>query len=167
MMSGEVASPVWQMCRNGMISVWQLGMMCRGNPAKVAAPALPASTIVVTPARTPPRSGWTPLRLTPSKTCACRSMRPGVTIFPPTSMVCVASADGMSLAMRAITPSRTAMSQGPSSPVDGSTTVPPLSKRSCMRFSRLLLNGVQWQRESSSPPAPTVKVGVGTRHGSA
>ena len=50
MMSGMVARPVWQMCRNGTISVWQLGMMWRGKPAKVADPALPASTIVVTPA---------------------------------------------------------------------------------------------------------------------
>ena len=49
MMSGIVASPVWQMWRNGITSVWQWGRMWRGNPAKVAAPALPASTIVVTP----------------------------------------------------------------------------------------------------------------------
>ena len=48
MMSGSVARPVWQMCRNGMISVWQCGRMCR-QPPNVAAPALPASTIVVTP----------------------------------------------------------------------------------------------------------------------
>jgi hypothetical protein len=26
MMSGMVARPVWQMCRKGMISVWQRGM---------------------------------------------------------------------------------------------------------------------------------------------
>ncbi len=70
MMSGRVASPVWQMCRKGITSVWQRGMMCRGNPPKVAAPALPASTMVVTPACTPPRSGWTPLRVKPSKTWA-------------------------------------------------------------------------------------------------
>jgi hypothetical protein len=50
MMSGIVASPVWQMWRNGITSVWQWGRMWRGKPAKVAAPALPASTIVVTPA---------------------------------------------------------------------------------------------------------------------
>ena len=68
MMSGIVASPVWQMCRNGMISVWQLGMMCRGNAPNVAEPELPASTMVVTPAYTPARSGLTPVRLTPSKT---------------------------------------------------------------------------------------------------
>ncbi len=36
MMSGVVARPVWQMCISGMISVWQLGMMCRGMAAKVA-----------------------------------------------------------------------------------------------------------------------------------
>src|SRR3989442_511012 len=62
MMSGIVASPVWQMCRNGMISVWQLGMMCRGNAANVAEPELPASTMVVTPAYTSARSGLTPDR---------------------------------------------------------------------------------------------------------
>ena len=50
MMSGLVARPVWQMCRNGMISVWQWGMTWRGKAAKVAAPELPASTMVVTPA---------------------------------------------------------------------------------------------------------------------
>ena len=51
MMSGIVASPVWQMWRNGMISVWQLGHdVPRETRAKVAAPALPASTMVVTPA---------------------------------------------------------------------------------------------------------------------
>jgi hypothetical protein len=91
----------------------------------VADPELPASTMVVTPAYTPPRSGSTPVRLTPSKTCACRSIRPGVTIFPATAIVRVASAPGMSGAMRAITPFWTAMSDIPSSPVDGSTTVPP------------------------------------------
>src|SRR4026209_2862007 len=31
MMSGSVASPVWQMCRNGITSVWQLGGGCRGR----------------------------------------------------------------------------------------------------------------------------------------
>ncbi len=50
MMSGMVASPVWQMCRKGTISVWQWGMMRRGKAPNVAAPALPASTMVVTPA---------------------------------------------------------------------------------------------------------------------
>ncbi len=50
MMSGSVASPVEQMWRNGITSVWQWGRMCRGKPPKVAAPALPASTMVVTPA---------------------------------------------------------------------------------------------------------------------
>src|SRR5215831_12646147 len=132
MMSGIVASPVWQMCRNGITSVWQFGMMCLGKPLKVAAPALPASTIVVTPAYTPPRSGWTPVRLKPSKTCACRSIRPGATILPATSIVRVASALGMSAAMREISPPHTATSMTPSSPVEGSTTVPPLSKRSCI-----------------------------------
>jgi hypothetical protein len=47
-----VASPVWQMCRKGMISVWQWGRIWRVNPLKVADPALPASTMVVTPACT-------------------------------------------------------------------------------------------------------------------
>jgi hypothetical protein len=45
-MSGNVASPVWQMWRNGTISVWQWGRMKRVNPPNVAAPALPASTMV-------------------------------------------------------------------------------------------------------------------------
>ena len=134
MMSGIVASPVWQMWRKGTISVWQLGMMCRGNAPKVAEPALPASTMVVTPASTPPRSGLTPVRLTPSKTWACRSIKPGVTTLPPTAMVRAASVDGMSGAMRAICPPSTAMSCTPSSPADGSTTVPPLSKRSYMAW---------------------------------
>jgi hypothetical protein len=49
MISGMVASPVSQMCRKGMTSVWQAGRICRGKAAKVAAPALPASTMVVTP----------------------------------------------------------------------------------------------------------------------
>ena len=48
MMSGFVASPVWQMCRNGMTSVAHCGRMWR-QPPNVAAPALPASTMVVTP----------------------------------------------------------------------------------------------------------------------
>ena len=57
MMSGLVVRPVWQMCRNGMTSVAQLGRMWRGKAANVAAPELPASTTVVTPACTPARSG--------------------------------------------------------------------------------------------------------------
>src|ERR1700675_4734955 len=144
MMSGLVASPVWQMCRNGMTSVWQFGMTCRGNPPNVAAPALPASTIVVTPEYTPPRSGWTPVRLQPSKTCAWRSIRPGATILPATSIVRVASALPISRAMWAITPPCTGTSWVPSSPVDGSTTVPLLSKRSYMSF-------LQWP--DALPPA--------------
>jgi len=48
MMSGLVASPVWQMCRNGTTSVWHCDRMLR-QPPNVAAPALPASTMVVTP----------------------------------------------------------------------------------------------------------------------
>ena len=55
-MSGVVARPVRQMCRKGMISVELPGMMCAGKPPKVSHPELPASTMVVTPARTPPMS---------------------------------------------------------------------------------------------------------------
>ena len=68
MMSGFVASPVWQMCRSGITSVSHLGRMWRGNALNVAQPELPASTTVVTPACTPAMSGWTPLAATPSKT---------------------------------------------------------------------------------------------------
>ena len=136
MMSGFVASPVWQMWRNGMISVAQLGMMWRGKAPKVAAPELPASTMVVTPECTPARSGLTPVRLTPSKTCACRSIRPGATILPRTLIVRVASVAGMFGAMRAITPACTATSRMPSTFDAGSTTVPPWSSRSYMGFLR-------------------------------
>ena len=73
------------MCRKGSTSVSLLERMCLGNAANVADPALPASTMVVTPACTPARSGSTPLEVTPSKTCACRSIRPGVTVLPEMS----------------------------------------------------------------------------------
>src|SRR5258706_1570724 len=72
------------------------------------------------------------MRLTPSKTCAWRSISPGVTSLPPTSMTRAASAAGMAGAMRAIFPSSTAISWMPSSALDGSTTRPPLSTRSNM-----------------------------------
>ena len=131
MMSGSVASPVWQMCRNGTISVAQLGRMWR-QPPNVAEPALPASTMVVTPECTPPRSGLTPVRLMPSKTWACTSMSPGVTSLPPTSTTRAASAGAMPAAMRAILPDSIATSRTPSSPLATSTTLPPLRTRSYM-----------------------------------
>ena len=84
MMSGFVASPVWQMCSKGMTSVSHFGRMWRGNALNVAQPALPASTTVVTPAWTPAISGWTPLAATPSKTCVWRSISPAVTVLPGT-----------------------------------------------------------------------------------
>src|SRR3984893_2066790 len=111
-------------------------MMCRGNPSNVADPALPASTMVVTPACTPARSGWTPFRVKPSKTCAWRSMRPGAMILPATSSVRADSTAGIFAAMRAMTPPCTATSWMPPSLEEGSTTVPPLSKRSYMSISR-------------------------------
>ena len=134
MMSGSVASPVWQMCRNGITSVAQPGRMWR-QPPKVAEPALPASTMVVTPACTPPRSGLTPVRLIDSNTWACRSMSPGVTSLPATSMTRAASPGAMADASRAIVPCSTATSITPSSPLAASTTLPPLRIRSYMSGS--------------------------------
>ena len=112
-MSGVVARPVRQMCKKQIISVSLPGITCLGMPPKVSQPALPASTMVVTPARTPPRSAFTPLPLTPSYTWVCRSMSPGVTIFPATSITRVASSAGMFDATRAIFPSSTATSLRP------------------------------------------------------
>src|SRR4029450_1594739 len=106
--------------------------MCLGNAANVAAPALPASTMVVTPDSTPPRSGFTPVRFTPSNTCAWRSMRPGVTSLPPTSMTRAASLSGMPAAIGAILPSCTATPCTPPSRAAGSRTRPPFSTRSNM-----------------------------------
>ena len=100
-MSGVVAKPVRQMCRKQMISVSVLGSMWRGKPPKVSQPELPASTIVVTPARTPPMLGSTPLALTPANTWVWRSMSPGVITLPLTSRTRPASSE-MSGAMRAI-----------------------------------------------------------------
>src|SRR5690349_9665377 len=131
MMSGSVASPVWQMCRNGMISVLHRGRMWR-QPPNVAAPALPASTMVVTPECTPARSGSTPVRFTPSKTCACTSISPGVTSLPVTSIMRAASAGAIPAATRAILPCSTATSSTPSRPLAGSITLPPFSRRSYM-----------------------------------
>src|SRR5206468_1003952 len=81
---------------------------------RVAAPWLPASTMVVSPACTPGRWGWTPVRLTPSKMWAWRSSSPGVTSLSRTSMVRVASAGAISGAMRAMRAFWTAMSSTPS-----------------------------------------------------
>ena len=64
-MSGVVFKPVRQMCRKQIISVAVLGKMWAGKPPKLSQPELPASTIVVTAARTPPMSGSTPLAFTP------------------------------------------------------------------------------------------------------
>ena len=119
MMSGMVARPVWQMWRNGITSVWQLGMMWRGKPPKVAAPALPASTMVVTPAYDAAEVGPHARSGEPLKDVGVEVDESGVTILPATSTVRLASALGMSGAILAMTPSSTAMSRRPSSPVDG------------------------------------------------
>src|SRR5215475_13680527 len=132
MMSGFVARPVWQMCRSGITSVSHLGRMWRGNALKVAQPELPASTTVVTPACTPAMSGCTPLAATPSKTCVCRSMRPGVTVLPGMSMTRRASDFGMFAATRAIFPSSTATSSTPRRSCPGSMTLPPFKSKSYM-----------------------------------
>src|SRR5215510_14540934 len=132
MMSGFVASPVWQMCKSGITSVSHFGRMCRGNALNVAHPELPASTTVVTPACTPAMSGCTPLAATPSKTCACRSMSPGITVLPGTSMTRRASDFGMFAATRAIFPSSTATSSAPRRSCAGSMTLPPFKSKSYM-----------------------------------
>src|SRR5262244_1890433 len=121
MMSGLVARPVSQ-----------LGRMWRGNALKVAQPELPASTTVVTPACTPAMSGCTPLAATTSKTCVCRSMRPGVTVLPGMSMTRRASDFGMFAATRAIFPSSTATSSTPRRSCPGSMTLPPFKSKSYM-----------------------------------
>ena len=133
MMSGFVASPVWQMCSRGMTSVSHLGKMCRGNALKVAQPELPASTTVVTPAWTPAMSGWTPLAATPSNTWVWRSMSPAVTVLPGTWMTRRASDAGMLAATLAILPSCTATSSVPRTFCAGSITVPLFSSRSYMK----------------------------------
>src|SRR2546426_534646 len=132
MMSGFVASPVWQMCSSGIPSVSHLGRMWRGNALKVAQPELPASTTVVTPACTPAMSGWTPLAATPSKTWVWRSMSPGVTVLPGTWMTRRASDAGMFAVTAAIFPSWTATSRALLRSCAGSMTTPPFSTRSYM-----------------------------------
>src|SRR5262252_5806694 len=77
-------------------------------------------------------SGWTPLAATPSKTCVCRSMSPGVTVLPGTSMTRRASDFAMFAATRAIFPSSTATSSAPRSSCAGSMTVPPFRSKSYM-----------------------------------
>ncbi len=57
-------------------------------------------------------SGWTPKRVKPSKTWAWRSIRPGVTTVPGTSMTRRASSGGIAGAMLAIAPCSIATSHG-------------------------------------------------------
>src|SRR5215467_12451826 len=77
-------------------------------------------------------SGWTPLAATPSKTCVCRSMSPGVTVLPGTSTTRRASDFGIFAATRAIFPSSTATSSAPRRSCAGSMTVPPFRSKSYM-----------------------------------
>src|SRR5215831_20495452 len=77
-------------------------------------------------------SGCTPLAATPSKTCVCRSMSPGVTVLLGISMTRRASDFGMFAATRAIFPSSTAMSSTPRRSCPGSMTLPPFKSKSYM-----------------------------------
>src|SRR5215470_17177305 len=77
-------------------------------------------------------SGWTPLAATPSNTCVCRSMSPGVTVLPGMSTTRRASAVGMFAATFAILPFSTAMSSAPRRSCDGSMTFPPFRSKSYM-----------------------------------
>jgi hypothetical protein len=89
----------------------------------------------------PPRSGLTPVRLQPSKTCAWTSINPGVTSLPLTSMTRDASAGAMPAATRAIVPFSTATSRTPSSPLDGSMTRPLFNTRSYIPGLR---DAIEW-----------------------
>jgi hypothetical protein len=79
------AMPRLEMWSMATMRVAETSMMYRRKAGKVAAPADPASTAVVTPTRQAVGADSTPSGGTPQKTCVCRSTRPRVTSKPAAS----------------------------------------------------------------------------------
>ena len=103
---------------------WDRRSICARRP-NVATPLVPPSITVGTPVATPTRSACRQKSPRPTITCTCRSIRPGVTIAPLTSMTVASGGAEQSRPTAAMRASCTTTSHASSRPAAGSTTRPP------------------------------------------
>ena len=122
------ASPIAEMLTKARMRVRARLATNSRSPSKRPAPALPPSTRVVTPVLAHTASVRAPRSEAPMKQWACRSISPGTTYRPRTSIVRSPSTGnpGPTAVTR---PARRRTSITPLSPAPGSRTVPPVSTR--------------------------------------
>ena len=102
--TGNDESPMFAMCTKANMRVRVCATMWRRKTAKVLPPASPAEIAVVVPWNGTSSSAGMPIAEPYGKVCACRSMSPGTTSLPETSITRFARAAGMSASTASTTP---------------------------------------------------------------